>query len=68
MMVSPTAQATPFQGLFLDPAPDRDDLSSALSRFGRRAARQAKLTPEARLLGERGLAYSRAHPSDRDHP
>jgi len=56
MMVSPTAQATPFQGLFLDPAPDRDDLSSALSRFVDRAARQAKLTPEARLLGERGLA------------
>jgi hypothetical protein len=56
MMVSPTAQATPFQGLFLDPAPDRDDLSSALSRFVDRAARQAKLTPSAQLLGERGLA------------
>jgi hypothetical protein len=56
MMVSPTAQATPFQGLFLDPAPDRDDLSSVLSRFVDRAARQAKLTPGAQLLGERGLA------------
>jgi hypothetical protein len=56
MMVSPTAQATPFQGLFLDPAPDRDDLSSALSRFVDRAARQAKLTPGAELLGERGPA------------
>ena len=56
MMVSPTAQATPFQGLFLDPAPDRDDLSSRQSRFVDRAARQAKLTPGAQLLGERGLA------------
>ena len=56
MMVSPTAQAVPFQGLFLDPAPDQDDLSSALSRFVDRAARQAKLTPSAQLLGERGLA------------
>jgi hypothetical protein len=55
MMVSPTAQATPFQGLFLDTAPDQDDLSSALSRFVGRAARQAKLTPGAQLLGERGL-------------
>jgi hypothetical protein len=56
MMVSPTAQATPFQGLFLDPTPDQDDLSSRLSRFVDRAARQAKLTPSAQLLGERGLA------------
>jgi hypothetical protein len=55
MMVSPAAQATPFQGLFLDTAPDQDDLSSALSRFVGRAARQAKLTPGAQLLGERGL-------------
>jgi hypothetical protein len=55
MMVSPTAQATPFQGLFLDPGPDQDDLSSALSRFVDKAARQAKLSPGARLLSERGL-------------
>lgn len=55
MMVSPTAQATPFQGLLLDPTPDQDDLSSALSRFVDRAARQAKLTPGAQLLGERNL-------------
>jgi hypothetical protein len=57
MMVSPTAQATPFQGLFLDPSPDQDDLSSALSRFVDRAAGRAKLTPGAQLLGERGLAH-----------
>jgi hypothetical protein len=56
MMVSPTAQATPFQGLFFDPTPDQDDLSSRLSRFVDRAARQAKLTPGAQLLGERSLA------------
>jgi hypothetical protein len=56
MMLSPTAQATPFQGLFLDPGPDRDDLSSALSRFVDQAARRAKLSPGARLLSERGLS------------
>lgn len=56
MMLSPTAQATPFQGLFLDPSPDRDDLSSALSRFVDQAARKAKLSPGARLLSERGVS------------
>jgi hypothetical protein len=56
MMLSPSAQATPFQGLFLDPAPDQDDLSSALSRFVDRAARKARLSPGARLLSERGLS------------
>jgi hypothetical protein len=56
MMLSPTAQATPFQGLLLDPSPDQDDLSSALSRFVDQAARKAKLSPGAQLLSERGVS------------